>query len=323
MWNYLLKRVLKGLLTIFISVTITFFILRLMPSDPVTIMVDPRMSPETAEQIIAQFGLDQPRSVQYVRYLQQLAQGNLGTSFRTRQPVIDMIMQKLPWTLLLMALVTTTSLLLGIPVGIAAARKPNKRLDRTVNLLIMVGVSVFIPFMSIALLYIFSYKLGWLPTGGAYTPPPGQGLAYVVDVLKHAVLPTFTLFVANVGTIILYSRNSMIDVLGEDYIRTARSKGWREGYILRVHALKNAMIPTITIVGIMIGNLVGGAIMTETIYSWPGIGRMIYESVQSLDFPVLQGAFLMLAVVVVVMSILTDLVISLLDPRIKLGGSNA
>lgn len=323
MAKYLLKRVLKGLLTIFISVTITFFILRFMPSDPVAIMVDPKMSPEAAEAIIAQFGLDQPLPVQYGRFLMQLLQGNLGTSFRTRQPVIDLIMQRLPWTLVLVVLVTLISLLIGIPVGIAAARKPNKLLDRFVNILIMIGVSMFIPFLSIAFIYIFSYKLGWLPTGGAYTPPPGQGLAFVGDVLKHAVLPAFTLFISNVGTIILYSRNSMIDVLGEDYIRTARSKGWREGYVLRVHALKNAMIPTITIVGIMIGNLVGGAIMTETIYSWPGIGRMIYDSVASLDFPVLQGAFLMLAVVVVVMSILTDLVISLLDPRIKLGGSNA
>ena len=319
MTNYLVRRILKGLLTIFVSVTITFFIIRLMPADPVSIMIDPKMGPEVQQAMIKEYGLDKPIGTQYVVFIQKLLVGDLGTSFKSREPVTTVLMQKMPWTLLLLVIVVVLSLIVGIIVGIIAAKKRNQAFDKIVNVMIVLGISIFIPFLCFAFLYIFSYILKLLPTGGAYTPPPVKGFAYILDVAKHAILPSLTLFIGNVATIILYMRNSMIDVLKEDYIRTALSKGWNDKYVIRVHALKNALIPTITVTGLIVSAMVGGAVMTETVYAWPGIGRLIYDSVGSMDFPVLQGAFLILAVTVVVMNIITDLVVAWLDPRIKLG----
>jgi len=323
MGKYLLRRVLKSLLTVFISITLTFLIIRLMPADPVSLLVDPKLSPEVQEEMRRSFGLDKPLVVQFFIYIGNLLKGDLGLSFKTREPVTVVLMQKLPWTLLLMFTTLTSSLAVGIPVGIAAAKRRNGHFDRAVNVIVTLAISVFIPFISFAFLYVFGYLLGFLPTGGAYTPPPARGLAYILDVARHAVLPTLTLFLGSCATIILYSRNSMLDVLKEDYIRTAQAKGWDDRYVTRVHALKNALIPTVTITGLMMGSMIGGAIMTETIYAWPGVGRLIYDSVNAMDYPVLQGAFLMLSVTVVTMNFLTDLVVSKLDPRIRLGGGKA
>ena len=323
MGKYLIRRGYRGLITVFISVSITFFLLRLIPADPVSMMLDPKMSAETVAKMTAQFGLDKPLLIQYFIYLGQLFQGNLGISFKTREPVITVLLQKLPWTLILLSLSIACALAIGIPVGLKAAKHRNGAFDKFINVITMVGISIFIPFLSFALLYIFGYKLHWLPTGGAYTPPPKQGLAYLYDVLRHAVLPTFTLFIGNCTSIILYTRNSMIEVQKEDYIRTALAKGWDDRYVTRKHALKNAMIPTITATGIMIASMVGGAIMTESIYSWPGVGRLIFDSVSMLDYPVLQGAFLILSVTTVFINILTDLVLAWIDPRVKLGGGRA
>ena len=323
MSKYLLRRLSRGLLTVFISVTFTFFLLRLMPADPVSMLIDPKMSAETVAKMTEQFGLDKPLIVQYFNYLGQLLQGNLGVSFKTREAVSTVLMQKLPWTLLLLFISVSMSLIVGIPVGLKAAKHRNGLFDRFVNVITMIGISIFIPFLSFALLYLFGYKLHWLPTGGAYTPPPAKGFAFALDVMRHALLPAFTLFIGNCTTIILYTRNSMIDVQKEDYIRTAQAKGWDDRYVTRVHALKNAMIPTVTATGIMIAGMVGGAIMTESIYSWPGVGRLIFESVSTLDYPVLQGAFLLLSVTTVLINILTDLVLAWIDPRVKLGGGHA
>lgn len=320
MGNYLIRRILKGLLTIFVSATIAFFIIRLMPADPVTILVDPKMGPEVKQEMMHQFGLDKSIGQQYIIFIEQTLSGNLGVSFKTREPVTTVIMQKLPWTLLLLVIVVTIMLIVGIPIGMQAAKKRDTWFDKFINVFIMMGISIFIPFLSFAFLYFFSYRLKLLPSGGAYTPPPAQGFKYILDVGKHAILPSLTLFIGNVATIILYTRNSMNEVLKEDYIRTAYSKGWHEKYVVRTHALKNALIPTITVTGLIIGSMVGGAVMTETVYGWPGVGRLIYDSVSALDFPVLQGAFIILAVSVVVMNIITDLIVAWLDPRIKLGG---
>ena len=326
MAKYLTKRVLRGVLTIFLSVTFTFFLLRLMPSDPVQMLIDPKMSEETVAQLYAQYGLDKPLMAQYGNYLLQLLQGNMGTSFSHKNtPVTQVLMGDLPWTLLLMGISVTLSLLIGIPVGMHAAKKHGKAFDRAVNVIMIIGISIFIPFLAFGLLYLFGYKLAWLPTGKMYDIAARRagGWAYLVSVAKHAVLPAITLTISNVTTIILYTRNSMLDVQKEDYIRTALAKGWDEKYVTRKHAMKNAMIPTVTATGIMIASMVGGAIMTESIYSWQGVGYEIYTSVSALDYPVLQGAFLVLSAVTVIMNIITDLVLAWIDPRVKLGGGKA
>lgn len=320
MSRYLIQRILRGLLTIFISVSLTFFIVRAMPSDPVSLMVSPQMTPEAQQAMIEAYGLDQPLLVQYGKFLVQLFQGNLGTSFSKHIPVTEYLLQRLPWTLLLLAAVMVLVLVVGIPVGVFAARHRGKWGDRVVSVLVTLGISVFIPFISFLLLYLFAFRLKAMPTGGAYTPPKGDGIAYVLDVAKHLVLPTIALAVTNLANAVMYTRNGMIDVLHEDYIRTAYSKGNNEQQVIMHHALKNAMIPTVTVIGLQIGVMVGGAVVTETVFSWPGVGRLIYDAVNSLDYPVLQGAFLLLAVAVVVMNLITDLVVAWLDPRIKLGG---
>lgn len=326
MAKYLTKRVLRGILTIFLSVTFTFFLLRLMPSDPVAMLIDPKMSEETVAKLYAEYGLNKPLMAQYGNYLWQLLHGNMGTSFSHKNmAVTKVLMSDLPWTLLLMGISVTLSLAIGIPVGMHAAKKHGQLFDRAVNVIMMIGISVFIPFLAFGLLYLFGYKLGWLPTGKMYDVAARRagGWPYIVSVAQHAILPAITLTISNCTTIILYTRNSMLDVQKEDYIRTALAKGWDEKYVTRKHAMKNAMIPTVTATGIMIASMVGGAIMTESIYSWQGVGYEIYTSVSALDYPVLQGAFLVLSVVTVVMNILTDVVLAWIDPRVKLGGGKA
>ena len=320
MSRYLIRRILRGLLTIFISVSLTFFIVRAMPSDPVSLMVSPQMTPEAQQAMIEAYGLDQPLLVQYGKFLVQLFQGNLGTSFSKHIPVTEYLLQRLPWTLMLLGAVMVLVLGIGIPVGVFAARHRGKWGDRVVSVMVTLGISVFIPFISFLLLYLSAFRFKVMPTGGAYTPPKGEGLSYVLDVAKHLVLPTVALAVTNLANAVMYTRNGMIDVLHEDYIRTAYSKGNNEKQVILHHALKNAMIPTVTVIGLQIGVMVGGAVVTETVFSWPGVGRLIYDAVNALDYPVLQGAFLLLAVAVVVMNLITDLVVAWLDPRIKLGG---
>lgn len=320
MSRYLIRRILRGLLTIFISVSLTFSIVRAMPSDPVSLMVSPQMTPEAQQAMIEAYGLDQPLLVQYGKFLVQLFQGNLGTSFSKHIPVTEYLLQRLPWTLMLLGAVIVLVLGIGIPVGVFAARHRGKWGDRVVSVMVTLGISVFIPFISFLLLYLFAFRFKVMPTGGAYTPPKGEGLSYVLDVAKHLVLPTVALAVTNLANAVMYTRNGMIDVLHEDYIRTAYSKGNNEKQVILHHALKNAMIPTVTVIGLQIGVMVGGAVVTETVFSWPGVGRLIYDAVNALDYPVLQGAFLLLAVAVVVMNLITDLVVAWLDPRIKLGG---
>lgn len=319
MSRYLLKRIGRGLLTIFISVSLTFFIVRAMPSDPVSLLVSPQMDEATQQAMIRAYGLDQPLFVQYGRFIMQMLQGNLGISFSKKIPVMDYLLQRLPWTLMLVGSVMLVVLVVGIPVGVWAARNKGKTADRIISILVTMGTSVFIPFISFLLLYIFAFRLKVLPTGGAYTPPPGEGLEFTLDVLKHLVLPTLALAVLNLANAVLYTRNSMIDVLHEDYIRTAYSKGNDSGRVMRVHALKNALIPTVTVIGMQIGAMVGGAVVTESVFSWPGIGRLTFDAVSALDYPVLQGAFLLLAVSVVLMNFIADLVVAWLDPRIRLG----
>jgi len=318
MGKYLFKRILKGLLTVFISLSVTFIIVRCMPANPAEILVDPLLGPEAVEAMKEQLGLNDPIIVQYFRYIGDLLRGDFGNSFRTGQPVLSQLLPKLKWTMILLIIVQTLAVVIGIPVGIIAAKKKNQMFDHVSSVFIITCISIFIPFLSFAFLYFFSFQFKLLPTGGAYTPPLKAGIDFILDVARHAVLPALTLALNNIASVILYTRNSTIDVLREDYIRTAYAKGWGSGYVLRRHALKNAMIPTITIIGLNIGHMMGGAIMTETVFSWPGIGRLVYDSVTKQDYPMLQGAFLILSIAVVAMSIITDLVIACIDPRIRL-----
>ena len=318
MARYILLRIAKGCMTFLIAVTITFLIVRLMPGDPTTAMISDSLTPQDAQAIRESFGLDKPLYQQYLLFLQNLFKGDLGYSFFYKDSVASIIGHKLWWTLLLMGSSLGITLLIGIPLGVFSAKHQGKLLDQAINVMVVVGVSIFIPLLAFLLLYFFSFKLMLTPIGGAYTP--GIDPARMTgDVLRHMILPCVTLVVTYLASIVLYMRNSMLDVLKEDYVRTAKAKGANDRSVTWSHALRNALIPTVTVTGLMIGKMVAGAVLTETVFSWPGVGTMIYDAVQKQDFPLLQGAFLVLAASVIVMTLVTDLIVAYLDPRIKLG----
>ena len=322
MFQYLLMRIMKGALTFLAAVTVTFLIVRLMPGVPTTASISDSMTPQDAQALKTLLGLDKPLFEQYWLFLHNLAHFELGQSFFYKEAVSTIIAPRLGWTLLLIGTALFITLLIGIPLGVHTARHKGKWLDQSVSTLIVLGISIFIPLLAFVLVYVFSLELGLTPVGGAYTPGIDDA-DRIGDVISHMVLPTVTLVIVNLAQIVLYTRSSMLDVLKEDYIRTARAKGVNDRCVTWGHALRNAMIPTVTVTGLMLGKMVAGAVLTETVFSWPGVGSMIYEAVQKQDFPLLQGAFIVLAFSVILMTLMTDLVIAWLDPRIKLHGGRS
>ncbi|MGP4020568.1 ABC transporter permease [Saccharopolyspora sp. 5N708] len=313
---FALKRLGRGVLTIWFAVTVTFLMLRLLPGDPALALASPNMTPEIRANILAQYGLDQPLPVQYVDYLGQLLQGNLGTSFTQGVPVLSVLVDRLPWTLLLAGSSLLVTVLVGIPLGVLAAARSGGLWDRLVQVVSVTGQSLFIPSLGILLLYVLGLRLGWFPIGGAFTDGTYE-MDWYLSVLQHLVLPCLSLVAAQLGAYVLTMRSTLIDSLGADYIVLARANGLPYRRVLWKHALRNALLPTTTLVGLQLGFLVGGAVLIETVYAYPGIGRGIYEAVTQLDFPVLQGAFLLLAATVVVANMITDIVYGVLDPRVK------
>ncbi|SDU37943.1 ABC transporter permease [Jiangella alkaliphila] len=309
-------RVLRGLLTLWFAVSVTFFLVRLLPGDPALAIASPTMSEDQRQQILTDFGLDRPLAVQYVTYLGELLQGNLGVSFRQSVPVADVLLERLPWTLILTGSALVVTLLIGLPLGVLAATHPGGALDRAIQIGGVVGQSLFVPTVGIFLLYTFGLWLGWFPIGGAIDDDV-YGLEAYASMLRHLVLPCLSLVVLQIGAYVLTLRTNLIDALGEEYCTVARAKGAPERRVVWKHALRNALLPTTTLVGLQLGFLVGGAVLTETIFAYPGVGRAIYESVGQLDFPVLQGAFVLLAAAVVVANLLTDIAYGLLDPRVR------
>ncbi|WP_298331103.1 ABC transporter permease [Haloactinopolyspora sp.] len=309
-------RVLRGVLTLWFAVSVTFFLVRLLPGDPALAIASPTMTEEQRAHLLAEFGLDQPLLVQYVTYLGELVQGNLGISFRQSQPVLDILLERLPWTLILTSSALVVTLAIGLPLGVLAATHRGGAIDRAVQIGGVVGQSLFVPTVGIALLYAFGLGLGWFPIGGAIDSDV-YGLEAYVSMLRHLVLPCLSLVVLQIGAYVLTLRTNLIDALGEDFCNVARAKGAPERTVVWKHALRNALLPTTTLVGLQLGFLVGGAVLTETIFAYPGVGRAIYESVGQLDFPVMQGAFVLLAATVVVANLITDLAYGVLDPRVR------
>jgi peptide/nickel transport system permease protein len=313
---FVTRRVAHGLLTLWFAVTITFLLLRLLPGDPAQAIASTNMDAAMREDLLTKYGLTDSLPVQYVKYLGQLLQGNLGTSFSQSEPVTTVLMARLPWTLLLTGSALVVTVLVGIPLGVLAATHAGGALDRFVQVVGVVGQSLFVPSVGIFLLYVFGLKLGLLPIGGAYSEDV-YGAAWYLDVLKHLILPCLSLVLVTLGSYVLTLRSTLIDSLGEDFCTLARAKGTRERVVVWKHGLRNALLPTTTLLGLQLGFMVGGAVLTETIFAYPGVGRAIYDAVIRLDFPVLQGAFVLLAATVVVANMLTDLAYGALDPRVR------
>ncbi|MFC6015065.1 ABC transporter permease [Plantactinospora solaniradicis] len=314
--RFVAHRLLRGVLTMWFAVTVTFFLLRLLPGDPALAVADPGMTEELRAELLHDYGLDRPLAVQYWEYLTQLVQGNLGISFRQNQPVLDILLERLPWTLLLAGTALAVTVALGIPLGVVAATRAKGTLDRLIQVGGITGQSLFIPSIGVFLLYVFGVQLGILPIGGAMDDDV-YGLAAYGSIAAHLVLPCLSLVLVQLGSYVLTLRSTLIDALGEDYCTLARAKGLPNRKVVWRHALRNALLPTTTLVGLQLGFLVGGAVLTESIYAYPGVGRAIFEAVGQLDFPVLQGAFLMLAFAVIAANLLTDLAYGLLDPRVR------
>lgn len=313
---FAMRRIAHGVVTLWFAVTITFLLLRLLPGDPAQAIASTNMDAAMRQELLTKYGLTDPLPVQYVKYLTQLLHGNLGTSFSQSEPVTNLLLSRLPWTLLLTGSALIVTVAVGIPLGVLAATHARGAVDRIVQVIGVVGQSLFVPSVGIFFLFVFGLQLKLFPIGGAYDEGV-YGSAWYLNVLRHLVLPCVSLVLVALGSYVLTLRSTLIDALGEDFCTLARSKGTPERLVVWKHGLRNALLPTTTLLGLQLGFMVGGAVLTETIFAYPGVGRAIYDAVIRLDFPVLQGAFVILAATVVLANMVTDFAYGLLDPRVR------
>lgn len=319
MTRLVLIRIGRALLAVWIAITAAFFILRLLPGGPVALMLEGVHDPQIEAQLIEQYGLDQPLLTQYLYFLWQTVQGNLGTSFYSLAPVEDILMTRLPWTLLLAGSALVVTLLIGIPFGVYGSVKKDGWVDQFLRFGGMAGQALFVPAVAVVLLVIFALNLGWAPIGGAIDSQAVGPWEQFTSVLRHLALPLISLAFIHLGPYALTVRTNMLQILGSDYIRSAKSRGIPVRTIVWKHGVRNAIIPAVTLAGIQLGALVSGAVLTETVFAYPGVGRLIYESVLRQDYPVLQGAFILLAVTVVLANLVTDFVVVAIDPKLRTG----
>ncbi len=304
MMKYFARRFAASVLILLGVTLVTFALVYLIPADPVRQIAGRNATPETVESIRHQLGLDRPVPVQYATYLGHLAQGDLGHSYIQKTDVGQLIMSRLPATLLLMLGAIFFELLIGIPLGILAAARGGK-LDRGIMILAFAGVSAPQFVVGLILLYIFAYLIGWFPMSG-------------YGGIGHLVLPALTLGIGGGGWYARVLRSNLIEVMRQDYIRTARAKGLSEQSVVTIHALRNAILPTIAMIGLDIGTFMGGAVVVESVYGWPGIGQLAWQAIQRVDIPIIMGVTLVAAVAIVIGNLLADLLTPLIDPRVRL-----
>jgi peptide/nickel transport system permease protein len=310
---FVFRRFLESIPVLFLATVLIFLGLRLLPGDPALILAGQDATPETLTAIRQQNGLDQPLPVQYVIWLKNVVRGDLGVSFFTRAPVAQLLGQRIPATLELGIAGMVLSIVLGIPTGIIAAVQSHRTPDWIVSA--FNGLAVAVPgfWLGILAILLFSLVLGWLPPGGH-----GDFLKDPLLELKFLLLPAITLALPFAAGLSRLVKGSMLEVLSDDYVRTARAKGVAESGVVWHHALRNALVPVTTILGLQFGRLLGGAVITESVFSWPGVGRLIRDSIGNRDYAVVQASLLLLVVVFVVINLVTDITYGVLDPRIRL-----
>jgi len=319
--TWYLGRVGQYALVLLAALTLNFLLPRAMPGSPLRFLAGEdvgMLAPAQVAEIRARYGLDQGLGVQYARYLGNMAAGQWGFSYQLGKPVLAAIRERLPWTLLLVGSSLLVATAFGIVVGALAAWRRGRAFD-TVSLTASIVVDSLPTFwLGMLLIAVFAVELRWLPIYGAATPwGPKSGWPYLVDVLRHLVLPATTLTLATLSGTFLVMRYAMLDALGQDYIRTARAKGVPERTVLLKHAVRNALLPVSTVVFLNLGFLIGGATVIETVFSYPGVGTLLYQAVLNRDYPVLQGAFFMLTVSVILANVVSDAVYPWLDPRVR------
>jgi ABC-type dipeptide/oligopeptide/nickel transport system permease component len=343
-------RRLLGLIPVLIGVTLLIFaITRVIPGDPAVAMLGQRSSPELRERLRADLGLDRPLwlnvgavresgnptalfDTQYFSYMGGLLRGDLGRSLYSRIPVAQSLAVRFPATVELSLFAMLFAVAVGIPAGVWAALRRGTFADTAVMTIALSGVSFPVFWLAIILIYLFAVNLQWLPPSHRLSPSlnfePVTGFyvldalirgnsAVAVDALRHLVLPAIALGTIPLAIVVRMTRSSMLEVLGQDYVRTARSKGLVERAVVRKHALRNALLPVVTVIGLSFGTLLSGAILTETVFSWPGIGRWVYNAIASRDYPIIQGGVLFVAFVFVIVNLIVDLSYGLIDPRIQ------
>ncbi len=304
MFQYVLKRLLSTI-PVLIGISLFLFImLRMLPGDPAQVLAGQMASPEDIKAIRHQLGLDRPIIVQYGLFLNRLVRFDLGRSARTQHPVVKEVWARLPNTVLLAVAAIALACLFGIPAGIIAAVRPYTWLDHLFTSMALFGISMPVFWLGLMLVVIFSLILQWLPAGGTGS-------------WKHLILPSFTLADFVVAFITRMTRASMMEALSQDYTTTARSKGLKEEVVIIKHALKNALIPIITVVGLQFGLLLGGAVLTETVFAWPGMGRLIVDSILARDYPVIQGTILIFGLLYILVNLIVDVLYAYIDPRIR------
>lgn len=316
----LLSRVAQAVALVLAVVVLNFVLVHAAPGDPVETIAGASggMSPELMAELRTQYGLDRPLPVQLGVYLGKVVRGDLGRSYFFNLPVTSLILERVPATLLLVLSSVLGAFLVGTALGVLAARKPNGVLSQSITVLSLIGFSAPVFWLGILLVILFASIWPVLPVSGMRAADAsGTGWAGVVDVAYHLVLPVFTLSLVYLAQYSRLARASTLDVLSSDYIRTARAKGLSGRAILYKHALRNAVLPVVTVLGLQFGNVLAGAILVETVFNWPGLGRLAFESVLRRDYPTILGVLLFSAIVVVVMNLLTDLAYRLIDPRIK------
>jgi peptide/nickel transport system permease protein len=331
MTSYILRRLLLTIPVLF-GISLLCFLFLKVTGDPCTALLGERYTQARCDEIRVRYGLDQPVAVQYVQYMRTLLSGDLGDSIATKVAVRQELARAFPATIELALVAMVLAVLVGLPLGILAAAKHNTAADLGAMVLALVGVSMPVYWLGLMLVYVFALKLGWFPTNGRLTT--GMHITsithmYLVDslltgnwkafrdALYHIALPAFALSTIPMALIARISRSAMLDVLGRDYIRTARAKGLHQSAVVGRHALANALLPVVTVIGLQTGFLLAGAVLTETIFAWPGMGRRVVEAIGGNDVPVVQGSVLVFATVFVLVNLLVDISYAFLDPRIR------
>lgn len=317
MTTYLTGRVGQGIFVLLVVSILAFGLLHLAPGDPAALLYGPDLSAEELKAVRTAWGLEDPLPVQYVRWLSRFIQLDFGRSYSDGRPVRDVIFERLPATLYLTVSALGIAVVFGVTVGIISALRPLSWLDYAVTTVSTVLYSAPNFWLGLLLVLVFSVWLGWLPSAGMHSV---RGPASPGDRLAHLVLPAFVLSLREVASLIRYTRAGMIEVLGQDYIRLARAKGLPEYRVVLDHAFRNAALPVITLVGLFIPRLVGGSVVVETLFSWPGMGRLMVEAAFARNYPVLMGEIILVGAVVILGSLLADLAYGLADPRIRYGG---
>ena len=310
---YVLRRLVQAVAVLFIVSVVTFGLIHSAPGGP-AMLANPELSSEQVAQMTEELELDDPIVVQYLRWLGNVLQGDFGNSYSAIKPVTAVIAERLPNTAILAFTSLTLAIVIAIPLGVLSAIRRNSVLDRIVAALSFMGISVPVFWLGIMLIILFSLRLGWLPSGGMNTVGESDSIR---DRVEHLILPVMVLCIGNLAELIRYTRSGMIAVLQEDYMRTARAKGLSQRAVLLGHGLRNAMIPVVTVIAIMIPRALGSAAITETVFSWPGMGRLAVESATNRDYPVVLGVTMTVALITVICSLLVDILYGVLDPRIR------